>query len=170
MAPVSKRRRPASARPHKICQHERLTTLPSAHALSSGHQEYTKTQVYSAWTRKRKLPRSGDATYLNEFPSALGLPGDEIVCDPQYPPQSVQSWSSEPNRNPVTRKRNVIYVAAPPTIDASAIFMKRWSRPMLNGKQLSVLWISRQTRLPDADCHRNRPANALSISIQSLLI
>lgn len=142
MAPKSKSKRRTPGRTEAAaqhCKHAELTFIPSAHALNSGYHHYTKAQVLTAATGSRKL-RAGDCVeaLLDAFPSPLGLPDDEITLDPKYPPQSKNSWMTLPERNPVTTRRSVIYVAEPAAIDASVKFMRDWSRPVLQGKALPV--------------------------------
>jgi archaemetzincin len=63
------------------------------------------------------------------FPGPLVLPGDEIAEDPEYPPQSLQEWVDEEDRNPVTPKRRTVYVVPPPQISDDVDFLKTWSQP-----------------------------------------
>lgn len=66
---------------------------------------------------------------LNAFPAPLVLPDDAIDIDPRYPTQSFRSWLNEGVRNQVTTRRNVLYVAVPPKVDADMKFIEDWSRP-----------------------------------------
>ncbi|KAJ5692627.1 hypothetical protein N7462_002050 [Penicillium macrosclerotiorum] len=63
------------------------------------------------------------------FPAPLLLPGDDLAEDPDYPPQSFQEWLDEEERNPVTPKRQVIYIAYAPQIDGQVQFMRKWDKP-----------------------------------------
>ena len=139
MAPKSKRHAPARTESAPQCKHAELTFSPSVHALNAGYHPYTKAQVLTAATGSRKLGAAdGVEALLDAFPSPLGLPDDDITLDPKYPTQSKNAWMSLPERNPVTTRRSVIYVAEPAAIDASVKFMRDWSRPVLQGKALPV--------------------------------
>jgi len=140
MAPSSKRRTQAKTEAAKSCKHTHLTSSTSAHALNSGYRHYSQTQILNAATGSKKPRVSDDVeAFLEAFPSPLGLPNDEITLDPKYPTQSKNSWMSLPERNPVTTRRSVIYVAAPATIDDSVKFMRDWSHPVHTGKALPVV-------------------------------
>lgn len=121
------------------CKHEELTFGPSTHALKAGYRHHTKAQLATAasGSRKRKAA-DGTEVILDAFPSILGLPGDDLTLDPKYPTQSKNAWMMIPERNPVTARRSVIYVAEPAKIDESVDFMKEWSRPVVMGKTLPV--------------------------------
>lgn len=96
-------------------------------------------QVLTAATGSKKLGTADSVeALLDAFPSPLGLPDDDITLDPKYPTQSKNAWMSLPERNPVTTRRSVIYVAEPAAFDASVKFMRDWSRPVLQGKALPV--------------------------------
>ncbi|KEF59901.1 uncharacterized protein A1O9_04749 [Exophiala aquamarina CBS 119918] len=137
MAPNSKRRVPTRNKAAKLCQHTDLTCTPSPHALNSGYHHYTQTQIHNAATGNKKLRVSdGVQAFLEAFPSPLGLPRDDVTLDPKYPAQSKNAWMSLPERNAVTMRRSVIYVAAPPLIDDSIRMMREWSRPVVQGKAL----------------------------------
>lgn len=67
------------------------------------------------------------------FPAPLVLPSDELAFDPEYPPQSITEWLDDPDRNAVTRKRNIIYVAPPPLVDSKgetiSSQVRAWMKP-----------------------------------------
>jgi archaemetzincin len=46
-----------------------------------------------------------------------------------YPPQSLRDWLYEEDRNEVSLGKNVIYVAAPPGVQASVDFVSSWTHP-----------------------------------------
>ena len=66
---------------------------------------------------------------VSTFPAPVVVPGDELFHDPDYPPQSVQEWIDEEERNEVTSKRRTIYVVAPPTVSEDVAFVKDWELP-----------------------------------------
>ena len=55
------------------------------------------------------------------------LPDDDLSHDPKQPPQSLRAWMRLKDRNPVTKERNVIYVATPPEICKG---MEDWDVPI----------------------------------------
>ena len=62
------------------------------------------------------------------FPAPLVLPGDDLACDPTYPGQSALKWLKEPARNQVTRRKNTIYVAAPPVCEPALAYVNEWAQ------------------------------------------
>ena len=54
---------------------------------------------------------------------------DDLAYDPDYEPQSLRSWIEMDARNEVTKKRNAIYVIAPPEIDPEVDFVRTWASP-----------------------------------------
>ncbi|KAI1627282.1 hypothetical protein EDD37DRAFT_677127 [Exophiala viscosa] len=115
-----------------VCEHGTLTFSSSANAVTSGYRHYSNWQV-----RTNAGAPVADVNFpttilpvdeLNAFPAALVLPGDEIVCDPNYPRQSYRDWRNLGDRNHVTSSRKILYVAAPPDIDSSAGHMQDWQR------------------------------------------
>lgn len=142
MAPRTKSRASAKTDTQaQHCNHAELTFHPSAHALNLGYRHHTKAQIFTAANGSKKLQAAGrvDALpLLDAFPSPLGLADDDITLNPKYPTQSKNAWMKLPERNPVTTRRSVIYVAEPAKIDGSVKFMKEWSRPVLHGKPLPV--------------------------------
>ncbi|KAL8962678.1 MAG: hypothetical protein Q9193_000946, partial [Seirophora villosa] len=116
------------AAPHdvsQVCQHQELLVTPSPHATEVGYFP----PVHKAATSKRKRDENVGAVTEELYPAPLVLPGDELALDPKHPPQSVQSWRKDKDRNPVTRGRNVIYVAAPPEVGPDVDFVASWVRP-----------------------------------------
>ena len=63
------------------------------------------------------------------FPAPLALPGDELAWDPEYPPQSVQEWIDEEDRNTVTARRKTVYIAPPPSVSEDVDFVNEWATP-----------------------------------------
>jgi len=116
----------------EMCEHWTLICSISPYATASSHHAYTDSQLVTAATGKRKLPGSYlTNNALEAFPAPLILPGDDIDCDPKYPPQSFRSWLNLGVRNHVTSRRNVIYLAAAPDIDVDVAFMRDWQHPRL---------------------------------------
>jgi archaemetzincin len=56
------------------------------------------------------------------------LPADDLSIDLSYP-QSLHDWLCEEDRNEVSLGKNVIYVAAPPGVQASVDFVSSWTHP-----------------------------------------
>lgn len=122
------------------CKHSQLTWSSSPYAATSGHHFYTNRQLVTAITGKRKQsPGDVSSFHLDAFPAPLSLPDDEVNSNPKYPPQSFRSWLNLGVRNHFTTRRNVIYVAAPPAIDASVGFMREWCRPKIEPSAVFVL-------------------------------
>lgn len=113
------------------CDHKVLTYRPSPFAESAGYQSFTAKQLAEASTATGKSHdrTSKLAAEQRSFPGPLLLPDDDLGHEPDYPPQSVKDWTEEKERNKVTRKRNVIYVAGPPTVDAKVDFIRSWTWP-----------------------------------------
>lgn len=101
------------------CNHPALTCVSSPHATEVGF----KSKV------RNPKPECRSSTY----PAPLVLPGDELSLDPHCPPQSLRTWIRSDDRNEVTPGRNVIYVAAPPAVDADVGFVPTWSQPRQHG-------------------------------------
>ena len=105
-------RRPAPSR-QSSCQHALLTTMPSPASSAAGYVPYTPQQLFTARTGRYKHSPS-DIPSAQDYPAPLALPGDCLLDDPKYPPQSFRSWLNLNGRNEVTQERRVVYVAAPP--------------------------------------------------------
>ncbi|KAF8073496.1 hypothetical protein FPV67DRAFT_749290 [Lyophyllum atratum] len=124
------------------CEHPQLSFAPSAHADTVRYCRATAQQraaaTISITTRNRKDASNDEDTLNSTFPAPLVLPGDDLSLDPRYPPQSLRSWRREKERNEVTPKKNVIYVAAPPEIAFDVEFVRAWSRPQILGTASSV--------------------------------
>ena len=104
-----------------VCQHPRLVLSSSPAAAASGVIQYTPQQLYTAATGKRKRTTAG-STNVADFPAPLALPGDALLDDPKYPPQSFRSWLNL-GANVITAQRKVVYVAGPPEIGEDVEFM-----------------------------------------------
>ncbi|KLU81385.1 hypothetical protein MAPG_00475 [Magnaporthiopsis poae ATCC 64411] len=116
----------------------------SPHAKEVGFKRATHERRLAATTASGRVPNpkqdaSSNATITESdlalaFPAPLVLPGDDLALDPSYPPQSLRSWKREPERNKITRDRQIIYVAAPPVINANVKGMGAWSSPKDDGR------------------------------------
>lgn len=89
-------------------------------ALGSTNKTREKRKVSKQLTSAR-VSKESDKSEIelpaaSTFPAPLVLPGDELFCDPEYPPQSVQDWVEGPERKKVTSKRRTIYVIGPPMV------------------------------------------------------
>ena len=118
--PPRRRSKPTPA----ICQHARLITTSSPTGIEAGCIQYTHQQLHTAATGKKK--HSDEPCDINheDFPAPLALPGDSILDDPKYPPQSFCSWLNLSGRNSITDQRNVLYVAAPPVVRKDMGFLE----------------------------------------------
>ncbi|KAF2095654.1 hypothetical protein NA57DRAFT_44487 [Rhizodiscina lignyota] len=138
MAPTSKSQKP--------CLHERLTFTASTHAAESGYKLRStnelgdaaaflkKGQAASKSRRDESKNSSPVLDYDWTFPAPLVLPDDDLALDPDYPPQSVEEWEDEEQRNKVTSRRRTVYVCAPPGISDEVGFMKDWTIPFPEAK------------------------------------
>ena len=115
--------------PSKPCKHETLTYYPSSHAAHAGYRGYTPAQLRTAAGRTKNSSKN---ELPSTFPAPLVLPGDDLALDPRYPPQSFRRWLREKDRNDMTPKRRIIYVAAPPEVDEEVAFISNWSSPRLS--------------------------------------
>lgn len=78
-------------------------------------------------------PPADDHTDTLTFPAPIVLPDDALDLEPDGPRQSLRSWVQERERNPVTTRRNVLYVASPPEITPEVSPMSDWLRPSVRG-------------------------------------
>lgn len=103
--------------PSSTCSHRTLQVESSSNAKHVGVKSFTLQQLFTAATGSRKrLKAEEHGLYSSHiFPAPLVLPGDELSCDPKYPPQSFKSWLNEGARNVVTKNKRTIYVATAPT-------------------------------------------------------
>lgn len=106
------------------CAHTKLLLNPSPHAAEAGYRDFTPQQLANASGHGKKGAKPTAC-----FSRPLVLPGDDLSEDPRCPGQSLRSWLREPDRNEVTSQRNVIYVAAPPTIDRDGKELEQWASP-----------------------------------------
>ncbi|KAL8921104.1 MAG: hypothetical protein Q9208_005857 [Pyrenodesmia sp. 3 TL-2023] len=117
----------------RSCRHDTLLLQSSPHAAEAGYVR----PIHKPSATKRGRDGKQDEWPAEVYPAALALPGDELSIDPESSPQSVRSWQREKDRNPVTRQKNVIYVAVPPDVDPEVEFVKTWThaKPLRHGKQ-----------------------------------
>jgi archaemetzincin len=76
------------------------------------------------------------------FPGPLGLEGDDLVRDPEYPPQSFREWRGERQRNKVGAEgRRTIYVVGPPVVEDGAQkgFMRGWTECDVEGADAKAI-------------------------------
>src|ERR1700761_7507893 len=117
-----------------VCDHRTLSLSSSSYVKSTGYSWPTEQQREAAATLqpvpRGKLKRTAPSKdNFGPFCAPLVLPGDELSEDPDYPPQSIQDWMADKDRNEVRPGKNTIYVAAPPAVEPSVSFMKSWSEP-----------------------------------------
>ncbi|KAL9576965.1 MAG: hypothetical protein Q9212_006682 [Teloschistes hypoglaucus] len=112
------------------CRHEILTFSSSPHAKEVGFRQ----KEHRSKASKQKSDSIGNTIEESSFPAPLVLPEDDLALDPKYPAQSLLSWQRLKERNAVTRRRNVIYVAAPPGFDAAVDEVDSWTYPNTSRK------------------------------------
>ena len=113
------------------CDHSALCCEASSHATEAGYRrpkllQRAKAASHADGNSYTDQPITSE---LASFPSPLVLPGDDLSLDPGYPAQSVRGWLHENDRNEVTPRKNVIYVAAPPGVQDSLDFVSTWANP-----------------------------------------
>ncbi|KAI1702554.1 hypothetical protein Ddc_17008 [Ditylenchus destructor] len=116
-----------------VCQHTALCVDPSIYTAKTGyHRPSLQERLLAATSETSKSKRELISTSVefiadHAYPAPLILPGDELACDPDYPKQSLRDWQLEGDRNPVTPKRNVVYVTAP-LVDSKADYIQQWTQ------------------------------------------
>ncbi|KAK2805796.1 hypothetical protein FQN50_006072 [Emmonsiellopsis sp. PD_5] len=125
------------------CSHSQLCFQSSPHVDEVGYRRPTLEERKAARTqpppkRRSKASKSTskprDAFAIKDesistFPLPLVLPGDDIALDPTYPSQSLDDWINEEDRNKVTPRKNVVYLAVPPDVHEDVEFVRQWSIP-----------------------------------------
>ena len=112
-----------------VCEHSSLTFTTSCHADVVGYQRLTDQQRARAAGRREIAEIESESS----FPAPLVLPGDELSLDPCYRQQSFASWVRLNERNEVNNRRNILYLAGPPSIARDLKFVRQWSEPKGNG-------------------------------------
>lgn len=143
------------------CQHSSLTFESSTCAGEIGYHRPTNQQRATAAGLKKNEEFHDDC-----FPSPLILPGDDLACDPQWPPQTVRSWLRQPERNKVTAEKNVIYVADYPKIPPRMQFIRAWSQPTNNENASFALPIATDITEYLAAFYRGLPVKILPDVLQ----
>jgi len=133
------------------CDHRTLSFVSSAHAVEVDYCQPTDQQRAAAATVQGVIPTSKTKRLRTEvkvdnqivnsssFPAPLVLPGDDLSLDPRYPPQSLRAWMRLKDRNEITETKRIMYVAAPPCVDADLRLMHDWSRPLAKNGNSQVL-------------------------------
>jgi archaemetzincin len=113
------------------CHHSTLSFETSSHAARVEYRRPSPQQRAQATSDINGNSRPDQAliSCLTSFPAPLVLPADDLSLDPGYPPQSLREWLYEEDRNEVSLGKNVIYVAAPPGVQASVDFVSSWAHP-----------------------------------------
>lgn len=114
------------------CTHTSASVASSQYALKAGFKRPDAKQRFAA-ARPLETSRSAEPETMPiddpwTFPAPLLLPGDDLSEDPEYPPQSFQEWLDEEDRNPVSSKRQTIYVITAPEIEEDVHFMRAWEK------------------------------------------
>ncbi|KAJ5396563.1 hypothetical protein N7509_004676 [Penicillium cosmopolitanum] len=120
------------------CSHRSVQFECSRHAAQAGFKRPNMQERLAATKLENdKLLPSPALVKGNPetFPGPLVLPGDEIAEDPEYPPQSLQEWFDEEDRNSVTPSRRTVYVVPPPQITNAVDFLEPWSQPKDNRQE-----------------------------------
>src|SRR5690606_31150659 len=100
--------------PMSSCKHQNCCAISSPYSTTTGYSQPTPSARVAATLISGRAPKSISPNAIpssTTFPAPLVLPEDALAVDPKAPPQSLRSWRMCKDRNPVTRKRNVIYVA-----------------------------------------------------------
>ncbi|KAF3482953.1 uncharacterized protein GIQ15_02277 [Arthroderma uncinatum] len=128
------------------CNHDTLTLDPSPHAAEVGYkfrtlQTRTKAAALPSTIARvnKKNTQGHQDPSPSSFPAPLVLPNDELAYDPKCPGQGVASWMKLDSRNPITKERGVIYVAAPPKVDEEVAFVKGWIYPTSSTSRKSTI-------------------------------
>ena len=108
------------------CDHIHLSFGPST-AAATKQKVRTRRQLAIA----AQLEDSDDYPPESTFPYPLLLPDDDLVLDPNQPPQSLLSWQNERNRNQFIPKRRKLYILQPPEIPDNVSHMRSWHNPIL---------------------------------------
>ena len=113
------------------CPHSTLSFETSSHAARVEYRRPSLQQRAQATSdiNGDTCPDQTLISCLTSFPAPLVLPADDLSLNPGYPPQSLREWLSEEDRNEVSLGKNVIYVAAPPGVQASVDFVSSWTHP-----------------------------------------
>lgn len=127
------------------CQHTTLTFEPSPHAKEAGYQRPSARQRAAAAAVTSSRKRGGAAKSKSilpsspgTFPAPLVLSGDDLALDPEFPGQSLSEWLHEEERNEVTPERNVVYLASPPAPDRKVAFVRAWSTPQADSREITA--------------------------------
>lgn len=111
--------------------------VPKALSVSDPARKRSKYSSHIAYGHSGTADASVEATLppASTFPAPVVAPGDELFRDPDYPPQSVQQWIEEGDRNEVTTQRKTIYVLPPPSVSDDIPNVKEWSVPETMSKE-----------------------------------
>ncbi|KAI4194124.1 MAG: hypothetical protein LQ350_007958 [Teloschistes chrysophthalmus] len=113
------------------CRHKVLTLTSSSHAREVDYRQ----REHRSTSSKGKSDTIDNPIEESSFPAPLVLPEDDLALDPNYPAQSLLSWQRLKERNAVTPRRNVIYVAAPPGVDDAVDEVDSWTCPNTSRKK-----------------------------------
>jgi archaemetzincin len=113
------------------CHHSNLSFETSSHAAQVEYRRPSPKQRAEATLdiNGDGCPNQTPIFCPTTFPAPLVLPADDLSHDPGYPPQSLREWLYEEDRNEVSLEKNVIYVAAPPDVQAGVDFVSSWTHP-----------------------------------------
>jgi archaemetzincin len=114
-----------------ICHHSNPSFETSSHAAQVEYCRPSLKQRAEATSdiNGDSCPDHTSISCPTTFPAPLVLPADDLSLDPGYPPQSLREWLCEEDRNEVSHGKDVIYVAAPPGVQASVDFVSSWIHP-----------------------------------------
>ncbi|KAI9716460.1 MAG: hypothetical protein M1812_005355 [Candelaria pacifica] len=121
------------------CEHEALILTPSSYAAQAGYHAPTTRRcsvAASVPTPTRSTPKDNvmrasmsQKEMAASFPAPLVLPGDDLAEDSDNSQQSACEWLSMKERNGVTSRKKVVYVAAPPNVETGIDFIPTWTHP-----------------------------------------
>ncbi|KAF8172059.1 hypothetical protein K438DRAFT_1852192 [Mycena galopus ATCC 62051] len=103
-----------------VCGHRTLSFDCSPYSAQAGYTRPTAKeredaaslpQSVSKGKLKRAAPDDAEDVDPFTFCAPLVLPGDDLAEDPEYPPQSLEEWRTDEDRNEVKPGKNTIYVS-----------------------------------------------------------
>jgi len=116
------------------CSHRRIYFDVSPDAAFVGFQRLSENRRRAAAAASGRIARSSEPIHDEHsdslmFPGPLVLEDDDLFADPRQPPQTLRSWMTLKERNPVTDDRRTLYVVSPPEVTAEVNAMTSWTRP-----------------------------------------
>ncbi|KAJ4424804.1 hypothetical protein N0V82_000523 [Gnomoniopsis sp. IMI 355080] len=119
----------------QTCSHASLVADVSPNGHQAGYKRIDWERRTAATTRSGRVQKitseqeGEQQSFSFAYPAPLVLPGDELACDPKYPPQSFRSWKHLKERNKVACNRKTIFVAGNPKLCKELSDMAEWTVP-----------------------------------------